>query len=315
MLSNSRIEHDHRQTVMDLNLRELAVFRAVMAEGGVTAAATALGISQPAASKMLRQAEERLGFPLFRREAKRLVPTAEAHALLPELLGAFAAIDGLERLAGALRAGRGGQLSVAAVPVLATALLPPAIQRFRATRPDVLLRLRAMSALEVVNQVADHQADIGIILGTSGDARVAPTLLCRSEIGVALPPGHALTTRARLTLADVAAEALVTLGPQQPVGHAIRAAREAAGLAEGIAIEVSQSSIACALVRAGAGIAVLDGYGLAEAEAQGLVARRLSPRLPLAVTLVVARGRPLPRLAEAFRASVEEEARRNRRRR
>jgi DNA-binding transcriptional LysR family regulator len=298
---------------MDLNLRELAVFRAVMAEGGVTAAAAALGISQPAASKMLRQAEERLGFPLFRREAKRLVPTAEAHALLPELLGTFAALDGLNRLAGALRAGRGGQLSIAAVPVLATALLPPALQRFRATRPDVLLRLRAMSALEVVNQVADHQADLGIILGTTGDARVAPTLLCRSEIGLALPPGHALAQRRRVALSDVAGEALITLGSQQPVGRAIRDARQKAGLPEGIAIEVSQSSIACALVRAGAGIAVLDGFGLAEASAQGLAIRRLAPRLPLAVTLVVARGRALPRLAEGFRALVEAEARRKRR--
>ena len=109
---------------MLLNLRELEVFRAVMEAGGVTAAASALGITQPAASKMLRQAEERLGFALFRRDRRQLVPTPEAHALLPELLGVLATIDGLERLADALRAGQSGQLSIAAVPVLATALLP-----------------------------------------------------------------------------------------------------------------------------------------------------------------------------------------------
>lgn len=290
---------------MDLSLRELDVFRAVMQAGSVTAAAAELGMSQPAASKMLRQAEERLGFALFRRERKLLVPTPEAHALLPELLGAFAAIGGLRRLAGALRAGRSGQLAVAAVPVLATALLPRAVQEFRAARPEVLVRLRATTALEVVNAVADHRADLGVILGGSGDARVEASLLCNSAIGCALPRGHALAARRRLSLADLAAVPLISLGPQQPVGQLVLAQ----GAAARIAIEVSQSSIACALVRAGAGIAILDGFGLAEAAAQGLVARPLTPRIPLEVTLVVPRARVPSRLAAAFRAAVEAAAR------
>ncbi len=279
--------------VMALNLRELEVFRAVMEAGGVTGAALQLGMSQPAASKMLRQAEARLGFALFARARNRLVPTAEAHALLPELMGAFAAIGGVERLAAALRAGRSGRFTVAAVPVLATALLPRAIQAFRADRPDVMLRLRATTALEAVNQVADHRADLAVILGGTGDARVEATLLCSSEIGCALPPRHPLAAKRSLTLAALEGEALISLSPQQPVGAALGDAR--------IAIEVSQSSIACALVRAGAGIALLDGYGLAEARAQGLATRPISPRLELAVTMVTSRSRAPSLLAEAFR--------------
>lgn len=282
--------------VMGLNLRELEVFRAVMEAGGVTGAALRLGMSQPAASKMLRQAEARLGFSLFARDRNRLVPTAEAHALLPELVGAFAAIGGVERLAEALRAGRSGQFTIAAVPVLATALLPRAIQAFRAPRPEVLLRLRATTALEAVNQVADHRADLGVILGTSGDGRVEATAIGQSEIGCALPPRHGLAARRSLSLAELEGEALISLSPQQPVGAALGDAR--------IAIEVSQSSIACALVRAGAGIALLDGYGLAEARAQGLATRPLRPRMPLAVTMVVARSRAPSLLAEAFQACL-----------
>jgi DNA-binding transcriptional LysR family regulator len=293
---------------MTLNLRELEVFRAVMEAGGVTAAASELGITQPAASKMLRQVEERLGFSLFRRDRKQLVPTPEAHALLPELLGTFAAIGGLQRLAEALRAGQSGQLSLAAVPVLATALLPQAVQVFRAARPDVLVRLRAMTALEVVNQVADHQADLGVILGGSGDTRVETHLLCTSEIGCALPEGHALASKQSLSLADLDGVPLISLGPQQPVGQLVQAAHTEAGMPGRISIEVSQSSIACALVRAGAGIAILDGFGLSEAEAQGLTVRRLRPRIPLDVTLAISRSRVPSRLALSFRAGLERTA-------
>lgn len=290
-----------------LSLRELEVFRAVMKAGGVTAAAVELGMTQPAASKMLRQAERRLGFDLFRRDRKQLIPTPEAHALLPELLAALAAVAGLEKLAGALRAGRGGQISVAAVPVLATALLPRAVQAFRAARPEVLVRLRAMSALEVVNQVADHQADLGVILGSSADARVETRLLCRSEIGCALPAGHVLAAKRSLSLHDLAPYPVISLSPQQPVGQLLQQAQAQAvtDRAGPVAIEVSQSAIACALVRSGAGIAVLDGFGLAEAEAQGLVARPLAPRIPLEVTLVTPRHRVPSRLAAALCMAVE----------
>lgn len=290
---------------MHLNLRELEVFRAVMDTGGVTTAAGALGMTQPAASKMLRQAEARLGFALFRRDRKHLVPTPEAHALLPELLGVLATIDGLQRLADALRAGQSGQLSIAAVPVLATALLPPAVQAFRASHLDVSVRLRAMSALEVVNQVADHRADLGVILGGSGDGRIETRQLRVSGIGCALRRDHPLAARRQLTLADLSDVPVISLGPQQPVGQLVLAAQTTTAAAWRIAIEVSQSSIACSLVRAGAGVAILDGFGLAEAEAQGLVARPLVPRIPLDVTLVVPGGRVPSRLAQAFRAVLE----------
>jgi DNA-binding transcriptional LysR family regulator len=292
---------------MLLNLRELEVFRVVMEAGSVTGAAAQLGMTQPAASKMLRQAEARLGFSLFQRDRNRVVPTAEAHALLPELVGAFAAIGGVERLAEALRTGRTGQITIAAVPVLATALLPEAIQAFRATRPEVMVRLRATTALDAVNQVADHRADIGVILGTSSDARVEATLLCRSEVGCALPPGHPLAARRSLSLADLALAPLISLSPQQPVGALVRDAQHG-GAAACTAIEVSQSSVACALVRAGAGIAVLDGFGLAEARAQGLATRPLKPRIPLEVTMVVAQTRPPSQLAQAVRAALVDAA-------
>ncbi|WP_337877376.1 LysR family transcriptional regulator [Elioraea sp.] len=290
---------------MKLNLRELEVFQAVMQTGSVTAAALELGITQPAASKMLQQAEQRLGFALFRRDRRQLVPTPEAHALLPELLGTLASIDGLERLAEALRAGQSGQLCIAAVPVLATALLPPAVEVFRARHQDVSVRLRAMSALEVVNHVADHRADLGVILGDTGDRRVEARPFRSSAIGCALRRDHRLASRRHLTLGDLAGIAVISLGAQQPVGQALLAAQARAGVQWRLAVEVSQSSIACALVRAGAGVAVLDGFGLAEARAQGLVTRPLVPRLLLEATLVVPHGRVPTRLASAFCATLE----------
>ena len=64
--------------------------------------------SQPAVSRMLQQAEERLGFSLFERERKRLKPTTEAQTLFAKVVNVFAAIEHTQRLAVELRDGQAG---------------------------------------------------------------------------------------------------------------------------------------------------------------------------------------------------------------
>ena len=294
---------------MDPTLRDLQVFRAVMECGSVTRAAQQLRMSQPAASKMLRQAEDRLGFQLFIREGKRLVPTAEAHALLPEWLGAAAALDGVSRLADALRKGRSGRLTIAAVPVLATALLPEVVQAFRTREPGVLISIRACTALEAAHLVADHRADLAVILGRTADLRVETERLGASAIGCVLPPCHPLTRRRRLSLADLADQHVISLTPQQPVGAMLRQALAQEPRMGQVVVEVTQSSTACALVRAGAGLAVLDGFGLREARAQGLLVRPLQPVLPLEVCLLRPRHHAQSGSAAHFIAQLRETAR------
>ncbi|MCC3262491.1 LysR family transcriptional regulator, partial [Paenibacillus polymyxa] len=59
-----------------MNKREMALFEAVGRTGSVTLAAAATGMSQPAASAMLKSLEDKLGFALFSREKRRLALTA-----------------------------------------------------------------------------------------------------------------------------------------------------------------------------------------------------------------------------------------------
>ena len=82
-----------------MNLRQCEIFRAVMTTSSITEAADRLGITQPAVSKMLAQIERDLGFPLFLRERRRLVPTPEAQALFKEVERAFLGLEHLTRFA------------------------------------------------------------------------------------------------------------------------------------------------------------------------------------------------------------------------
>src|SRR5688500_19711916 len=64
-----------------INLRQVEAFRAVMLSGSVTAAASMMGITQPAVSRLLRDLQSLLKMPLFEKRGTGLVPTAAATAL------------------------------------------------------------------------------------------------------------------------------------------------------------------------------------------------------------------------------------------
>ncbi|MEE3197511.1 MAG: LysR family transcriptional regulator, partial [Pseudomonadota bacterium] len=61
--------------------RQIEVFNAVYSSGSVTRAAKILNVSQPSVSKVLAHAEQQLGYLLFERINRRLIPTPEAHVL------------------------------------------------------------------------------------------------------------------------------------------------------------------------------------------------------------------------------------------
>ncbi|MFT4185399.1 MAG: LysR family transcriptional regulator, partial [Rhizobium sp.] len=82
-----------------MNPRQLEIFRAIMRDGTLTAAANSLGISQPAASKFLHHLEDQLGYTLFDRIGGRLVPTMEANLLFADADRVFREIEALKSLA------------------------------------------------------------------------------------------------------------------------------------------------------------------------------------------------------------------------
>ncbi|MBK3666498.1 LysR family transcriptional regulator [Bradyrhizobium diazoefficiens] len=290
---------------MAISVREMDVFRCVMQSGSVTSAAIALNISQPAVSRMLQQAEERLGFRLFVRQKKRLKPTTEAQTLFAEVVNVFAAIEHTQRLALELRDGRAGLLTVATVTGFGHTIVPQAVQRFRADRPDVSVVVQTMTGPEVVTRVAQGRADLGLTVGPIGDTSLESTILCTTRLGCVLPIGHPLVAKDALSAPDLADEQVICPGPHLSIGAAIVVAFAEANLRLRIAVEASQSNIACELVRAGAGIAILDGLGLLSARTNDLVTRPFAPSLQSVARLLKGTKRPVSRLVEEFSGVVQ----------
>jgi LysR family transcriptional regulator of beta-lactamase len=124
---------------MNLPLNALRAFEVSARHLSFTRAAAELNVTQTAVSAQVKNLEQRLGLPLFRRLPRGLVLTDEGLALLPMLSDSFA------RMGTLLEQFRGGRLhevlTVAAVGTFAVGWLLPRLDGFRRAHPFVDLRL------------------------------------------------------------------------------------------------------------------------------------------------------------------------------
>jgi DNA-binding transcriptional LysR family regulator len=292
-----------------LSRRELALLRAMYLQPTVTAAAASVHMSQPAASALLRDLETRLGFALFSREQRRLQLTSQGRSLIPEVLHALSAMDAVDRLAGDIRQGATARLSVGAVAITSTMLLPQALVSVRQAHPHVVLTVRSGTALEVIDMVVDHRVDLGLVITGSATVgeRVARERLAPLGLHAVFHPAHPLARQPTApTLEAVAALGPIVLSAALPAGLATQRAMEAAGLPYHPMMEVTQSYTACEFAAQQLGVAIVETLGARYAQRQGLLARHLLTLEDSELALVYPKDRPLEGAALCLRAALME---------
>jgi DNA-binding transcriptional LysR family regulator len=283
-----------------LNVRALQVFRTVMQAGSVSAAAQQLRITQPAVSKMLKTMEDAAGFELFKRHRGRLYPSQEAERLLLEADRLFGHFDALRDKIGGLRDARAGTLTVAAIPTLSGSLIAAAIGRFRETRPDVKVELRAHTSQQVVEAVTRQQVDLGFVHGSVDDPHVQADFMWETEMVCLMPRNHPLATLRAVKASHLVGQPLITLAQTSPPSWLIRENFAAAGVSPTPAVETNLTIGAYALVNAGAGIAIVDPLASLDDAFPKLVVRPFRPMVRIRTACLHTVFRPLSRLSMAF---------------
>lgn len=139
-----------------------SLIRAVLAvadEGSLSAAARALGLSQPTLGRQIHAAEQALGVAIFRRHAKGLTLTAEGAALIAPARQMAEAAARLQRTAAGQQTALRGTVRITASAVVAHYILPPVLARIRAAEPEIELELHPSDAPE---NLLFGEADIAV---------------------------------------------------------------------------------------------------------------------------------------------------------
>lgn len=124
-------------TSINVHIRQINHFLAVIEQGSLGRAATKLHISQPALSKSIHQLEQRLAFTLLERSPQGVTPTVygnafaqHARTIRSEMVNALSYMN-------ALRGVRAGVVAVGAGPSVASGILPAAVVRLHRAHPDI----------------------------------------------------------------------------------------------------------------------------------------------------------------------------------
>ena len=264
----------------------MVLVTALARTGSVTLSAVSAGMSQPAASAMLAQLEERVGVELFTRHRRRLELTTECRVLLPEISHALAALESVERMAESMGRGKQRRLVIGAVPAASASVLPGAVRTLLIAQPDTAVVIRAGTAAEVIEMAVQERIDLGLIYGSTLHEQVASKNLGALKLMCVMQPSHSYASHRQVTTRQLMDTPYIAHSRYLPVGALTAQAIEAAGGVFEPSVEVMQFSAACAMVEAGCGIAVLESLAAKYAEAHGLVSRPLCAPSDLALVAI-----------------------------
>jgi molybdate transport repressor ModE-like protein len=245
-----------------LDLRRLAVLRAVAREGSFSAAARALDYTQPAISHQIARLEQEVGTAVLLRTARgvRLTDAGEAlvqhaDALISRLA---AAQDEVAEIAG-LRTGR---VRLAAFPSGSATLVPVAARALRDSHPGVSVSLIEAEPPEALELLRSGEVDVALTFGypeaaptADSDLEVEP--LFDDELLLVLPPSS--ETRAT-TLADLKDETWIA-GCERCRAHLLHLSAQA-GFQPRIAYATDDYVTVQSLVAVGLGVTVLPSLAL-----------------------------------------------------
>ncbi len=229
--------------------------------GSFSAAAAALGITQPAVSQHVALLERRYGVRLLVRQPLALTPSGrllrDHYRRLSRL---EAELEGeLARLTGA-----GTALRVGSVASIASLLAAEALVATVGSRPGVQVELAQEEPADSLGRLREGSLDVALVVEYRGLVLPRQGLRTRSlgaePVDVALPPGHPLAGSRPVELAALSSDPWIWAPAAGVPLEVLRAAGSGSGFRPRVAFQGDDFRTVFALVRAGLGVALAPRY-------------------------------------------------------
>ncbi|HDU4347800.1 TPA: LysR family transcriptional regulator [Klebsiella aerogenes] len=160
-----------------MKLRHLEIFYAVMTCGSLSRAAESLNISQPAASKALKNAELKLGFKLFQRVRGKLLPSSEALTLFEKAQSIYQDLDNLRLLADNLARDPRAKITLGCLPSLGLSMVPELVTDFYQQNSNLVMTLTTEHTETLVKKLDLREIDLALTLQPVQQGEIITTLI------------------------------------------------------------------------------------------------------------------------------------------
>jgi DNA-binding transcriptional LysR family regulator len=285
-----------------MELRHLRTIVAVARHRSLTKAGEELYLTQSAISQQIRRLERELGIEVFRRTSRSVELTAEGQVILGYAQRVLAEVDGLQSELEELTGLLSGQLRIGGVYPTGPYDLFGMLADFRAAHPGVAVHMVEDTQDDVLAALRADELDCAFTAldpDALGD-EFAATLLWQEEIVVALPAGHRLCARQRVTLHELAEEDLIAYRDNSALRRRLERTMAELGLEPRNAFICTEMAAVRGLASKGLGVAVLP-RSVAEEPGPPIELRPIGPdRLTWPIALVWRAARRQTPAGKAF---------------
>ena len=189
---------------MKYSLRQLEIFVAISRTGSVSRASETLSLSQSATSTALSELERQFDLLLFDRVGKSLRINETGQQLLPR---AVELLDRAKEIENLLQGHAGfGHMRIGATLTVGNYLATILVARFLQEHPESRIQLKVHNTSTIVQQIANHELDLGLIEGDCNhpDIEVQPWIA--DELVVFSAPDHPLASQRKVSLEQLLQE-------------------------------------------------------------------------------------------------------------
>ena len=238
-----------------MSLQQVRCFCAALELGSFTAAASALGVSQPAVAEQIRKLELLLGTELFVRAGRGVVPTEAGRVFAGPATRSLRALEDAAGSVGELTSLHAGTVSVGVFSGPLAWRFEELAASFLRDHPGLTVRLIGRNSSSIVRRVRSGELEAGLVLLPIDDDGLDVRPLVRDE--VLYVSADAGRTKRPATIERLAATPLVFYDAESadddPIRRQLAERAQALGVRLRPRVEVELIDIALKLVAAGLG--------------------------------------------------------------
>ncbi|HEY9905864.1 MAG TPA: LysR family transcriptional regulator [Candidatus Sericytochromatia bacterium] len=265
-----------------MRIEQLQAFLSVAETGNFGQAARKCGVTQSTISRQIQSLETDLGLPLFHRTAQVKLTLGGEH-LLPRARKICQEWQSASQELADLMAGKQPELCVAAIHSVCSYYLPPVLQKFCRSYPDVQLRVTALGSDRALKVLRDGLVDVAIVMNNrflTSSLEMVVDVLYNESIEVLMASNHPLTQYEEVPWSELIKYPQVVFKDGYGMQRLVQERFSRLGAKLQAAMELNTLEAFRGVVRQGELIALLPQSALVEASIDPSLAIRAIANLP-----------------------------------
>jgi LysR family hydrogen peroxide-inducible transcriptional activator len=245
-----------------MEMQQLRYVVAVARTGNFSRAAEQCHVSQPSLSQQILKLEADLGEQLFDRMKRAAELTPHGEVFLRRAVHILHEVDAAKREAAEAKDLLRGTITIGVLPTIAPYLLPEAMAEFTEKYAGVEVVVQEDTTAQLLKHTLAYEIDFALVSQPINDERLVVRDLFAEELLLALPPGHPLTRKRNISVADLACDRLIVMKEGHCLGDQVLRFCERRDWRPQISFRSAQLGTIQALVRAGLGISLIPAMAV-----------------------------------------------------